>query len=110
MIVAGSRLITSDASGCICIWSGGDSLELAHRLETHRLSVVSLDSDGKTIVSVGKDGSVKLRDVESGLLLGQLGEVTTVTTVWKVGFLKDGRLVLVVSRDRTVVIEIWYVN
>jgi F-box and WD-40 domain protein CDC4 len=107
MIVAGSKLITSDASGCICIWSIDNSPGLSHRLETHRLSVISLDSDRKRIVSGGEDGLVRLRDVESGQLLGQLGEATT---VWKVGFLKGGRVALVVYREGTVTMEIWHVE
>jgi hypothetical protein len=48
--------------------------------------VVSLDSDRKRIISRGKDESVRLRDVESGQLLGQLGEATA---VWKVVFLRE---------------------
>jgi hypothetical protein len=48
-------------------------------------------------------------DVQSGQLLGQLGDPTG-TTVWKVAFLGVDRVVLVLARERTAVMEIWKVN
>lgn len=107
VIVAGSKLMTSDVSGCIYIWSIGDSPEPIHRLETHSPSVISLGSDGTRVVSGGTDGSVLLWDVESGELLGQLGDATT---VWKVGLLAGGRVAAVVSREERVTLEIWHVD
>lgn len=64
-------------------------------------------SDGKRIVSGGTDGSVILRNVESRQLLGQLGKATG---VWKVEFLEDGRVVLLVLHGGLVMLEIWRVE
>lgn len=69
--------------------------------------MVSLDSDRKRIISWKKDGSVRLCDVESEQLLVQLGEATT---GWKVGFLRGGRVAVVVSREGAVMMEIWHVD
>jgi len=67
-----------------------------------------LDLYQKRVVSGGKDRSVKLWNLESGNLVGQVGEVTT--ALWKTRFLQDGRLVLVVARDEMMVMEIWEVG
>lgn len=108
MIVAGSQLITSDAAGFVCIWSKESPSKLVHRLKAHQLSVIDLDSNQKKVVSGGKDRTVKLWNLESGNLLGQVGEVTT--ALWKTRFLQDGRLVLVVAREEMMVMEIWEVD
>jgi len=46
--------------------------------------------------------------MESGQLIGQLGEDTA--AVWKVGFLKGGGIALVALREGMVMIEIWHVE
>ena len=88
MIAAGSTLVASDAPGCTCIWSIGDSPGRAHRLKTQRSACVGLDSDGERAVSPGTGGMVRLLDVESGQLIVQLGEATT--AMLKMGILKGG--------------------
>ncbi|KAL3422330.1 WD domain-containing protein [Phlyctema vagabunda] len=108
LMVVGSQFVTADNSGCICVWSIGDSPKLIHRLKVHSSSLVSLDSDGEKIVSGGAGGLVKLGDLKSGQLLGQLGEEAG--AVWNVGFLKDGRMVLVLAREGKVMMEIWHVD
>ncbi|KUJ14158.1 WD40 repeat-like protein [Mollisia scopiformis] len=97
-------LITSDASGCVSVWSTKDALELVHRFQTHSLGVVSLDFSGSKIVSGGKDGLVRFRDLESGHLQERLKDASA---VWKVGFLGSDRVALVISRDGRTMIEIW---
>ncbi|KAE9375280.1 WD40 repeat-like protein [Stipitochalara longipes BDJ] len=108
VLVVGSKLVTSDGLGCIYIWAIKDPPEPIHRLEMHHASVISLDSSGKTIVSGSADGAVRLGDLESGQLLGQI--VGDATAVYKVGFLEDGRVALVAYRDGKVIMEIWDIN
>jgi WD40 repeat protein len=108
MKIASSRLITSDVSGWIYIWSMGPEHEVLHRLQTHRLSVMSLDWDDTTILSGGKDGTIKLQDMHSGRLLGRLGR--DAACVWKVGFLGNGKVALLVSREGPAMLEIWDVG
>jgi hypothetical protein len=107
VIVVGSKLTTSDVSGCIVIWSLGDPPKPTQRLETHPSSVVNLGSDGKGVATGGGNWSVRLQDMETGQLLGQLGEATT---AWKVGFLRGGSLSLVVLREGRVMMEIWRID
>ncbi len=86
----------------------GHEHEVLHRLQTHRLSVMSLDCDDTNILSGGKDGTIKLQDMQSGRLLGRLGR--DAACVWKVGFLGNGKVALLVSREGPAMLEIWDVN
>ncbi|RFU35385.1 hypothetical protein B7463_g940, partial [Scytalidium lignicola] len=103
--VHGSKLVTSDTSGCICIWLLGDSPSMTYRLETHPSNVISLDFHGWRVVSAGNEGSIKLTDVVNGELLGNLGKDAEV--VWKVAFLGENKVISVLRREMKVAMEIW---
>jgi WD40 repeat protein len=69
---------------------------------------MSLDWDDTTILSGGKDGTIKLQDMHSGRLLGRLGR--DAACVWKVSFLGNGKVALLVSREGPAMLEIWDVG
>lgn len=94
-----NTLLTGDSGGELRVWSMEDYTEL-RRVDAHRNSVTSTQSNGTKIVSGGSDGKVKDWDFDSGELLREFD------AVWKVAyagrriaatFPREGKVVLAVS-------------
>lgn len=108
VVATSSKLVSADKSGFICVWKLDDIANLKSRVKAQNSILVSMDSDEKSIVSGGKDGVIMLQDLESGELIGKLGEAGTV--VWKVAFVRNGRVASVICRESQVMMEVWDVN
>lgn len=100
----GSTLVSSDASGCICVWSLLDSPSLTHRLQAHPSSVTSFDFDGLRVVSAGTDGSIRLTSTENGELLGESSQ--NAEAVWQVAFTGENTMVAVTRREGKTAVEV----
>ena len=87
-MVDGGTIITADADGAIIAWAIEREWRPRWTLTgAHEHAVTSLKAEGGCIVSGSSDGRVRVREVETGRMLKEMGEKAE--AVWSAGF-KEG--------------------
>ncbi|TVY73487.1 F-box/WD repeat-containing protein, partial [Lachnellula suecica] len=98
-----SAILTGDAGGFLRRWSRDTYSEIWSVKAQTRHAITTLECLGSKIVTGGSEGVIKLWDLESGSLVKELANSDA---AWKVGFLGEGRIIALCSRNKEVILEV----
>src|SRR5687768_11987010 len=103
IIILSEIIVTADNQGVFQTWDRATYMNI-HRVNAHESSIVSMECDtlGQRVVTGSSDGSVKLWELKTGLLVEN---VVNSEGVWAVGWV-DEKIVAVFKWVGEVVVEV----